>query len=139
VVARDEVKARKVGDSIVITLSRPILDEATIGEGEMLLLETTGNGRVTVSKASDGVSAIREAEMQLGVLDKRLDALNAEIDAAHWGISNSAPTEHFPWVDDTMVTDGVMRDYRWKRAMIELEIAEKRLEIYKLGGEPNGS
>ena len=36
---QEEVKARKVGDSIVITLSRPILAETGIGVGEMLVAE----------------------------------------------------------------------------------------------------
>lgn len=135
---QDEVKARKVGDSIVVTLPKPILEETAITEGEMLLLETMANGRVTIRKASDVVSPINEAGMELAILNRRLDALNAEIETAVWGVDHSAPTEDFPWVDDQMVVDGAMRDYRWKRAKIELEIAERRLEIYKLGGDPDG-
>ena len=137
--AQDQVKARKVGDSIVITLSKPILEEAAIEEGEMLVLETVASGRVTVRKASDEVWPIREADIELAVLNRRLDALNAEIKTAVWGINNSAPTEDFPWVGDQMVVDGVMCDYNWKRAKIQLEIAEKRLDIYKLGGDPGDS
>lgn len=132
-----EVKARRVGDSVVVTLPKPILEESRIAEGEMLLLETSAHGSVIVRRSSAMGSPIEEAKLEIAVMRKRLHALDAEIGSAAWGINNSAPTEDFPWVDDQMVTEGVMLDYTWKRAKIELEVAEKRLELFRLGADPD--
>ena len=60
--AQDEVKARKVGDSVVVTLPKPILEAADIREGDMLRLKAMHNGSVIVKKASNTSSLISESD-----------------------------------------------------------------------------
>ena len=62
--AQDEVKARRVGDSVVVTIPKPILVAADTREGDMLRLEVLADGNVIVKKASNTSSLIGESDWE---------------------------------------------------------------------------
>ncbi len=127
------VKARKVGDSTVMTLPRSVLEATGISDGDSLMLQAGGNGFLSVRKESDKVAKSEEASMELEVLQRKLGVLEAETELAMTEYNNSMPTLH-PGIDDPTMREGYMKELQFKRSKIQLEIAEKELEIYRMGG-----
>ncbi len=130
---RDTVKARKVGDSVVITLTKPILDAVEISEGDSLVLETTTSGRVIARKEGRLVTASERMELELELVEKKRAALDAETECILSQYNNSMPIAH-PWVNDSSVMEIVMSDMRWQKSKLDIEIIEKRLELFEAGG-----
>ena len=67
------VKARKVGDSIVMTLPRSVLEATGISDGDSLLLQAGEGEFLSVRKENDKVAKLDEATMELEVLQKKLE------------------------------------------------------------------
>ena len=130
---RDTVKARKVGDSVVITLTKPILDAVEISEGDSLVLETTKSGRVIVWKEGRLVTASERMELELELVEKKRDALDAEMQFIVVQHNSSMPSAH-PWVDDASIMDSMMHEMQWQRSKLDVEIVERRLELLASGG-----
>ena len=130
---RDRVKARKVGDSLVITLTKPVMEEAEIAEGDSLLLETISNGRIIVRKEAEPVAIVERVGLELDILKKRKAATQAEIEMVVYEHNNSMPTAH-PYIEDDLIMAGVMRELSWEIAKLDVGIAEKHLEVFELGG-----
>ena len=130
---KDNVRARKVGESLVVTLTKPVLDKTGIAAGDQLLLETITNGRVIVRKEPPSMPATQSVELELEVLKKRQAALQAEVEYVVAQHNNSMPSHH-PWVDDENIMEGQMKYMRWEIAKLDTAIAEKRLELYEIGG-----
>ena len=127
------VKARKVGDSVVMTLPTRILKPTGFKEGDSLLLETNRAGFLSVQKEDDKVSDLKETEMEMEILKRKLEVVNAEIDLAGTEYKYSMPTVH-PGINDQFIMEGTMKHFSFNRSKIQLEIAEKELEIYQVGG-----
>ncbi len=130
---RDTVKARKVGDSVVITLTKPILDAVEISEGDSLVLETTTSGRVIARKEGPLMAASERMELELELVEKKRAALDAEMSYIVVQHNNSMPSDH-PWVEDDSIMEGVMHEMQWQRSKLDIEIVEKRLELLDSGG-----
>ena len=47
------VKARRVADSIVVTLPKHLLKSVGIIEGDLLMLQTEGSGHISIRKEKD--------------------------------------------------------------------------------------
>ena len=73
------VKARKVGDSIVMTLPRSVLEATGISDGETLLLQARERGFLSVRKENDKVAKLEEATMELEVLQRKLGVPLADL------------------------------------------------------------
>ena len=127
------VKARRVGDSIVMTLPISVLEATGISDGDSLLLQAGESGFLSVRKESDKVAKLEEAAMELEVLQRKLGVLEAETELAISEHNNSMPTIH-PGIDDSTIMEGYMKEMVFKRRKVQLEVAEKELEIYRMGG-----
>lgn len=125
------VKVRKVGDSLVVTLTKPVADEASIGEGDSLRLETIRKGRVLIRKEGEPVAVQEKVELELEILEKRRAALAAELELAVHEHNNSMPTAH-PGIEDNLIMQGVVRETNWRIAQLDVGIAEKRLELLQV-------
>ena len=131
---RDQVKARTVAGSLVVTLTRPIAEETGIREGDPLLLETVSNGRILIRKEITPMSPTQRLELELQILKERKGSLDAESDLALWEYSSCMPTAH-SGIDDPTVMEGTTRHLRWEVAKLDVAIAEKRLELFECGGD----
>ena len=127
------VKARKVGDSIVMTLPRSVLEATGLSAGDSLLLQAGESRFLSVRKENDKVAKLEETTMELDVLQRKLGVLEAETELATVEHNNSMPTLH-PGIEDPTMMEAYMKDMYFKRSKVQLEIAEKKLEIYRMGG-----
>lgn len=128
-----QVKARRVGDSVVITLTKAILEETKILDGDSLLLEALAEGRILISKEEKAVSIPRKLELELEVLRGHKNAIQAEIELARHEYSKSMPTAH-PGIDDPLIMEGCDREWTWELRKVELDIAKKQLQLFELTG-----
>ena len=127
------VKARKVGDSVVMTLPRSVLDATGFSDGDSLLLQAGESRFLSVRKENDKVAKLEEATMELEVLQRKLGVLEAETELAASEHNNSMPTLH-PGIEDAPMMEAYMKEMHFNRSKVQLEIAEKELEIYRMGG-----
>ena len=130
--AQATVKARKVGDSVVMTLPTGILKSTGFKEGDCLLLETKRAGFLSIQKEGDKVSNLREANMELQILQRKLEVVNAEATLAVSEHNNSMPTVH-PGINDSLIMEGFMKELDFKRSKVQLKIAKKEIAIYRMG------
>jgi antitoxin component of MazEF toxin-antitoxin module len=128
-----QVKARRVGDSVVITLTKPILEKTEISDGDSLLLEALAEGRILIAKEEKTVSIPKKLELELEVLKGRKDAIQAEMELAVHEHNNSMPTAH-PGIEDDIIMEGSVREWTWQLRNVELEIAQKKLQLFELTG-----
>ena len=130
----EKVKARRVGDSLVVTLTKPTLEETGIAEGDILLLEIVSNKRILIAKEATTMSIPKKLGLEVVLLNARKSAIEAEMDLAVHEHNNSTPTAH-PGIVDNDIMEGCTREWNWELRKLEVEIAQKRLELFELGGE----
>lgn len=128
-----QVKARRVGDSVVITLAKAILEETGITDGDSLLLEALAEGRILVAKEEKIVSIPKKLELELEVLKGHKNTIQAEMELAVHEHNNSMPTAH-PGIENDAIMEGSIREWTWELRKVELEIAQKRLQLFELKG-----
>ena len=131
---QDNVKARRVGDSVVITLTKPILASTGISDGDSLLLEALAEGRILIAKEGKAVSIPKKLELELEVLKRHKDAIEAEMHLAVHEHNSSMPTAH-QGIEDSVIMEGSIREWTWELRKVELEIAQKRLQLFELTGQ----
>ena len=130
---RTTVKARKVGDSVVMTLPSSVLKSTGIADGDSLVVGTVRDGFISVRKEEDRMVQMREATMELAILQRKLEVVDAEISLAVSEHNNSMPTFH-PGIEDSYIMEGFIKERQFEKSKIQLEIAEMELEIYRMGG-----
>ncbi len=128
-----QVKARRVGDSVVITLAKAIMEETGISDGDSLMLEALAEGRILIAKEENVVSIPKKLELELGVLEGRKNTIQAEMELAVHEHNHSMPTAH-PGIENDVIMEGSIREWTWELRKVELEIAQKQLQSFKLMG-----
>ena len=128
-----QVKARRVGDSVVITLAKAILEETGITDGDSLLLEALAEGRILIAKEEKVVSIPKKLELELEVLKGRKNTIQAEMELAVHEHNSSMPTAH-PGIENDAIMEGSIREWTWELRKVELDIAQKQLQLFELTG-----
>ena len=128
------VKARRVAGSIVVTLPKHLLKSVGISEGDSLTLQTEGVGYISVRKEKDDMSKLKELKMELEILHKKRDVLNADRELALHEYKNGMPTRHPGIEQGGEIVEGTLLEMRLDEHELELEIAKKELEIYQIAG-----
>jgi antitoxin component of MazEF toxin-antitoxin module len=129
---RDIVKARKVGDSLVVTLTQPVLSTVEIKEGDRLMIEPLPPHRIILSREQKPTTSTRRLELEIDVFQNKHDALESELTyvMAQW--NHSMPMDHH--VTESGVMEVTMRQLEYQRDRIAIELAEKRLQLFDLQG-----
>jgi len=129
---RDIVKARRSGESLVVTLTQEVLAGIEIAEGDRLMLETAGNRRIIITK-EDAVqtTTTRSLELEIDALEKERDALAAEskLSAVKWNRGFTGPGF------DEDIMEATMAEWNRDIARKEADIARKRIELFELEGQ----
>ena len=130
---RETVKARKVGESLVVTVTKPIAEMCGITEGDSLTIEVLDSGRMMMFKDKQPDRAIGMVELELELLESRCREKVAERALMVSEYNNSMPTAH-PGIDDQYIMEGSMKEINWDVIKIETQIAERMLELFKMDG-----
>jgi hypothetical protein len=129
---RDIVKVRKVGQTLVVTLTQGLLSEVPLQEGEKVLLEALPPNRITISREVASPANTRRIELELEVLENEKAALDSDIDFKIAQNNLNMPCE--PGMDDGSIVELTLKQLTHRRDQLDVEIAKKRLELFDLGG-----
>jgi antitoxin component of MazEF toxin-antitoxin module len=129
---RDIVRVRKVGDSLVVTLTQPVLSAVDISEGDRLMLEPSPPHRIILSKERKATTSTKRLDLEIEILLKKHAALESEIDYAMAQYNHDMPVDHY--VSDSAGMEVTMRQLQYKRDQVDADLAEKRLELFDLQG-----
>ena len=125
--ARDVVKVRKVGETLVITLTQTILGAVQIGEGDRLILEAVPPRRVIVTKEVEPMPSTQRLELELTALEARKYAFEQQAAFVVKQHNYSMPVEE--GMDDPSIVDLSIAQLNRDIAQAGGEIAQKRLEL----------
>lgn len=125
--ARDILKVRKVGGTLVVTLTQGILDQIPLNEGDRVLIEALPPKRILISKEESVVANTQRTELELAVLEAKRQAIESEISAevAEYNIHGTM---------DSSDLEVFVKEKTAERDKVAVEIAQKRLELFDLQG-----
>lgn len=131
-VAREILKVRKVGGTLVVTLTQAVLEQIPIAEGDRVLIEAVPPKRILISKEETVMPNTRRSELELQVLEARHEALDTEISYVIAQNNLNMPTE--PGMNDADIVELRLKQLQHERGKVAVNIAEKRLELFELQG-----
>jgi sugar-specific transcriptional regulator TrmB len=131
--ARDVVKVRKVGETLVGTLTQAILGSVDIVEGDRLILEAVPPRRVIATKEAETMSSTQRLELEINAFEAREYALVQQAEFVSKQHNYSMPASS--GMEDQYVVDLTMAQLSRDIAQTASEIAQKRLELFDIQGE----
>jgi antitoxin component of MazEF toxin-antitoxin module len=126
-VARDILKVRKVGGTLVVTLTQGVLEQVLLAEGDRVLIEALPPRRILISKEEMIVPNTRRIELELQVLQARSESFSSQISHAVAEHNNHGSIDS----DDLEV---MIKYWESERDKVAVTIAEKNLELFELQG-----
>jgi antitoxin component of MazEF toxin-antitoxin module len=129
---RDIVKVRKVGETLVVTLTQTILAEVQLTEGDRVLLEPVAPRRIILTKEEKAVSNTHRTQLEIDVLEQRQRALDSEIEFVIAQNNLNMPIEG--GMGESDVVELRLKQLTWEREKIAVQLSEKRLELFDLQG-----
>lgn len=129
---RDIVKVRKVGQTLVVTLTQDILGEIPIKEGDRLLLEAAGPRRIILTRDSEIISSSHRLELELKLLIAQKDELETENEMMVIGY-NSKMDKNLAIFNPEEITYFAAQQNA-KIAKLKVEIAKKKIELFDIQG-----
>ena len=124
---RDLVRLRKVGETLVVTMTQVILENLELAEGDRLLLEAVPPRRVIVTKEAESIANSRRVELELQMLEAKHTALEKEF--SYVLADNNLSSAYGA---DVLETEHSRAEK--DMANICVQIAEKQLELFDLQG-----
>ena len=130
--AREILKVRKVGGTLVVTLTQSVLEHVKLEEGDRVLIEALPPKRVIISKEEKAMPNTRRIELEIEALEARRTAIQSDLDYKHYQHKSGMPCD--PGMEDNSVAGLALHDLRHQRDEVAAVIAEKRLELFDLQG-----
>jgi len=130
--AREILKVRKVGGTLVVTLTQGILDQIPLTEGDRVLIEAAPPRRIVISKEEDVVPNTRRPELELKVLEAKRQAMDSDLKYEIYQHNHCMPCE--PNMRDEDIDMLTMLQLEHQRDVLAAEIAQKRLDLFVLQG-----
>jgi antitoxin component of MazEF toxin-antitoxin module len=130
--ARDIVKVRKVGETLVVTLTQVVLGAVDLKEGDRVLMETIAPRRIIISKEEQEVSNTRRVELELELLEKKRAAIETEMEYVSTQHNLKMPKQE--GMEDKRVFELTIKGLALERDKLTVELSKKRLELFDLQG-----
>lgn len=134
---RELVKIREVAGSVVVTLPQSILDPLGLKAGDRVLLEASPPRRIVITQEGATMSSTARLELEIELLEKKKRALESDLRYKGRQYNSNMPTDEGMSDPDVavLVLAGLERD----RDHMDVEITEKKLELYDLQGGETGA
>jgi hypothetical protein len=126
-VARDILKVRKVGGTLVVTLTQGVLEQVPMAEGDRILIEALPPKCILISKEEKTVPNTRRIELELQILEAKRESFGSQMSHAVAEYNNHGGIES----DDLEV---MLKYWESERDKVAVTIAEKNLELFELQG-----
>ena len=133
---REFVKIRKVGDSLVVTLPQTILKPLNLETGDRVLVEADPPHRIVLSKEGKAMPLTQRLELEVDLLEKKRAAIDSDLRYKELQYKDNMPSD--PGMEDNGLAVHVMSNLVRQRDTLAAELAQKRLDLYDLGGQRPG-
>jgi antitoxin component of MazEF toxin-antitoxin module len=131
---REFVKVRTVAGSIVVSLPQSVLTPVGINAGDRVIVEAAPPRRLIISKEGKTMTSAQRLELEIDLLEKKKTALDSDLRCKERQYNGNMPSDQAMEDDDVaiLIMMGLVRD----RDQVDVEIAEKKLELYDIQGGP---
>jgi antitoxin component of MazEF toxin-antitoxin module len=129
---RDIVKVRKVGGTLVVTLTQAVLEQIGFSEGDRVLVEAVPPRRIIISKEESKMPNTRRIELEIQALEAKQKAIESDIEYKIFQDNKSMPVDE--GMNDPSVAELILHGLNHERDTVAASIAEKRLELFELQG-----
>ena len=131
---REIVKVRMVAGSLVVSLPQSVLEPVGLREGDRVVVEAAPPRRLLITKEGNTMTSTQHLEMQIDLLEKKKKAVESDLTYKERQYNSNMPCDDGMSDNDVaiLMMSSLVRD----RDRIDVEIAEKRIELYEVqGGE----
>jgi len=126
------VKVRKVGGTLVVTLTQAVLEQIGFSEGDRVLVEAVPPRRIIISKEESKMPNTRRIELEIQALEAKQKAIESDIEYKIFQDNKSMPVDE--GMNDPSVAELILHGLNHERDTVAASIAEKRLELFELQG-----
>ncbi|SRR5260370_1595280 len=125
--ARDILKVRKVGGTLVVTITQAILDKISLVEGDRVLIEAVPPKRILITKEEPNMPNTRRIELELQVLEARKESFESQMtySVAEYNQSGTIESSDLEYA---------LKFFEAERDKVAVEIAQKRLDLFEMQG-----
>lgn len=127
---REIVKLRTVAGSVVVSLPQSVLEPVGLKAGDRVVVEAAPPRRLIVTKEGTTMTSTARLELEIDLLKKKKAAIDSDLVYKQEQHNMSTPCE--PEMKDSDLMGVVIYRLVRDRDRIEVEIAEKRMELYDL-------
>jgi antitoxin component of MazEF toxin-antitoxin module len=129
---RDIVKVRKVGETLVVTLTQGVLSEIPLKEGDRVLIETVPPKRIIIMREEKSMPSTHRTQMEIDVLERKEHALTSEMEFVCAQNKLNIPME--AGMGESDLVELRLKQLNWECSKVAVELSEKRLELFELQG-----
>lgn len=131
---RELVKVRNVAGSLVVSLPQSVLGPVGIQAGDRVVVEAAPPRRLIITKEGETMTSAQRLELEIDLLEKRKKALASDLKFKERQYNDSMPCDAGMEDNDVaiLIMYGLVRDLD----QLDVEVAEKRLELYDIQGGP---
>jgi antitoxin component of MazEF toxin-antitoxin module len=129
---REIVKVRMVAGSLVVSLPQSVLDPVGLKEGDRVIVEAAPPRRLLITKEGTTMTTAQHLEMDIDLLEKRKTALESDLRYKEYQHNSNMPCDEGMSDNDVAILTmfSLVRD----RDRLDVDIAEKRMQLYELQG-----
>jgi antitoxin component of MazEF toxin-antitoxin module len=130
---REIVKIRAVAGSLVVSLPQSVLEPVGLGEGDRVIVEAAPPRRLVITKERKTMTSTHHLGLEVDLLEKKKRAIESDLRYKARQYNGNMPCE--PGLEDEDTAFLILMSLERDRDRLDVEIAEKRLELYDLGGD----
>lgn len=129
---REYVKLREIAGSTVATIPQAVLSASGLTPGDRVLVEAAPPRRIVLTKEGLPVQSTQRLELEIDLLTKKRAAIDSDLRYKERQYGDGMPCDE--GMSDPDVAILVMSSLVRDRDVINVSIAEKRLQLYDLNG-----
>lgn len=129
---RELVKVRLVAGSVVVSLPQSVLDPVGIKPGDRVIVEAAPPRRLVITKEGGVMTSVERLEKTIELLEKKKRAIESDLEFKRRQYDSQMPIEE--GMSDSDIAILWMTQLVRDCDQLDVEIAEKRLELYDAQG-----
>lgn len=126
------VKIRTVAGSLVVSLPQSVLDPVGLKEGDRVIVQAALPNRLILSKERKPMTSMQHLELEIDLLEKKKKAVESDMRCKQYQHNQNMPTDE--GMSDDSVAGLILFSLARDVDRLDVEIAEKRLELVEHGG-----
>lgn len=126
------VKVRMVAGSLVVSLPQSVLKPVGLREGDRVVVEAAPPRRLVITKEGKTMTSTQHLEMEIDLLEKKKKAVESDLRYKEYQHNGNMPCDE--GMSDSDVAILIMSSLARDRDRLDVEIAEKRLQLYEIQG-----